>query len=1241
MRNKRNILMRLTLAVGLAFCLQGAIPVWAAPPKTPIDPLDRLAQLAAQQMVTVPLTGWRFRQPDVTGGERPELDDSDWKIVAPGAQWPGENTNAWFRTRYTVPPTIDGKDTTGAALTLQMGMDDFVEVYVNGKLLDRSHWDDGHVMIAEHAKPGETFTIAARGINTIGQGQLHYGRIVYDFFGPIQPAVDRYVHEALFTRQIVQTIEETGKTPDRIRLTDTLARSEGQVDLGALQSRDFAKAGASLEAARKTLLTLAPLTHQYDVYYIGHAHIDMNWQWPWSETIDVCHRTWDSAMNLMDRFPDFGFVQSQPGAYLAIQQNYPTEFARMQKKSAQGQWDTVGGLWDESDTNMPSGEGLARSLFLGQRYFKANFGHYAETGWLPDSFGHSWQLPQLFQEAGIRSFYHQRGGNSNRFAWWQAPDGSRILTAKTDHYDEAVTQEQALRPFANESLYGLKEAMVVYGVGDHGGGPTRDMILVGKEMQNDPLFPKVHFVTADAYFDHLYAQKRQIADLPVIPSDLQYVAVGCYTAHADIKRAVRSSENNLYTAEVFSSLASMRAGLKYPVAKFSEAWRPTAFAQFHDIMCGSAIHSTYDWMHEQFAPAFAFEKAQTDRALKALTATVDTRSAKPYETPIVVWNALSTPRTEMVRVPITNVGTVTSLRDTQGKRYSTQIVDAHIAAFVAHVPAFGSATYYLLSSPGGSTRSPVPSVLQEAGDSLILNNGILSAIISKSTGAITSLIYKGQEMVAPGQAANVLQVLGDSGSSWDINYTGERHELTAGAEVEIRENGPLCAVVRIRHTFGKSTFTQDFTLCRDVDRLDIATIVEWHEHGQLLKAAFPLNMKAPQARVGIPYGSIARPTNGQENPGQKWMDVTEVRPGKVSGAMPVTIGKLLNHSSSGDFDTENRGYAPELMPSAGVHRYGAAGIPFALAAPGGNDNIACKGQTISLLSGAHGNTLFLLGAAAPAPQTESLTLIRADGTREAVAFALGDWIVGNAPGNESALRLDYQKSKTGEPNRSAHPSLWIAMVRFPAGKSPVTKIVLPRNPQAHIFAITQAQSTPPTPLYGLTVLNDSKYGSDTNGNVFRLTLLRSSNNPDPNPDEGTQTFRYALAPHSGDCRDAENAGLRLNIPLFPVVTDRHTGKTTPLPSLAVSPSSIIAGALKHAEDGNGYILRIFETQGKDTVARIDFGKFGSDVRVEETDILERPVHRRAIANDSKGCVTFPVGHDQIVTLHITGMADGG
>lgn len=1190
---------------------------------------DALAK--PQSGLTVPLTDWKVHQPDVPGGEKPDFDDSRWQAAPPEFTWHGPNTNVWFRTRIVVPAQINGLATNNAPLRMQIWVDDDGDVFVNGKFREHFHWDEGNVTIAEHVQPGQSYTIAVRGINGLGDGTLHYARLSYGIFEAL-PGYQSFMQEDDFVGRLAGALP-----PDQQpRIRAVLQRAEGQIDEAAIQRKDLPALSASLLKAHATLMTLKPLTRDAQVYYVGHAHIDMNWLWTWPETVDVCHRTWDSAMNLMDRFPDFGFVQSQPGAYAAIQQTYPDEMTRMQRMSQKRQWETVGGLWNESDTNMPSGEGLARSLFLGQRYFKTNFGHYATTGWLPDSFGHSWQMPQLMQGAGISDFYHMRCGDGVRFSWWQSPDGSRVLKANTEPYNASVTPEQLLEPWANKNTYGLNQSLVVFGVGDHGGGPTRQQIEQGKAFQQDPLLPQVKFVTADAFFRQLRAQK-QAAELPVVDHDLQYIFVGCYTTHADLKKSVRAGENALYAAEAFTSLAAMR-GQPYPVQAFTEAWKPTVFAQFHDIMCGSAIHSTYDWMHGQLAPAEAFERTQTQRALDALTAQADTQGARAGEQPVVVWNALSFPHTDIVRVSVPDAARFHSLRDAQGHQAPAQIGADGSLAFVAQdVPAFGAKTYFLSpddAPPVGFTVNTTPA-------QYVLENDTLRVGVDRATGLMTELYDKrlGRQMLAPGQAGNALQLLGDSGSAWDINYTGTDHLLTEpDAQVSLLASGPVSATVRVQRKFGASSATQDITLYGGLPRVDVPTTVDWHEHGQLLKVAFPLDMTHPAPRVGIPYGSIDRPDNGQENPGQKWMDVTEVRAGAAEGSTPLDLQTLFNQNSSRLFDGDNFSYDPALFPAPGLHTLGRDSVAFEMPVHAGPDNIACAGQTLRVPGGARGDTLFLLGVGAPGDQGGQLTFVQADGRRTHGTFTLGDWVVGGAAHNDTGVTFPYRIMDKTATHDASMPHLWIAPVTLPAG-SRVTGIVLPNNPKCHLFAATIAQAPVTTPLFGMTVLNDSKYGSDTNKNVFRLTLLRSSHDPDPNPDEGTQTFTYSLLPHGGDWRAArsEQAGLALNVPLRAVPAPAHSGAQINTVQISSPDDDIVAGALKHCEDGPGYILRFFETQGKDTMATLTFP---SSVRVQETDLLEQPVSRRRISVAGR-VVRLPVGHDQVVTLHITGLPDAG
>lgn len=1218
------------ICLAVAFSLLGILSSLPSQAQTYTDKLHALQ--AAQ---TVTLDDWQFNKPDVDDGEAVHFNDLNWQTVHPGFSWAGENTKVWFRAHLTIPARVNGLPTKDASLRMQVGVDDDGEIYVDGKLRQQFHWDDGDITVADRIQPGQTYVIAVRGINTVGNGQLRFCRLTYGLLDRWQPALDQLTQEVEFLNKL----QDHAGPAERSRIATALKESEAALDIDAFRTGSPSST-TSLTAARNRLMELAPLIRSHDVTYVGHAHIDMNWLWTWAETIDVCHRTWDSALKLMGSFPDFGFVQSQPGAYVPIQQQFPDEFAKMKKAVDRGQWDPVGGLWDESDTNMPSGEALARSLFLGQRYFKENFGRYAVTGWLPDSFGHSWQVPQLLQGVGIQNFYHTRCGDGIRFSWWESPDGSRVLKANTDDYDPNIEMDQLLDPWDIEKNYHEPHALVVFGVGDHGGGPTRQQILKGKSFQDDPLLPKVQFSTADAFFDRLRAEP-QTAAFPVVNRDLQYAFEGCYTSHADLKKAVRSGENLLYSAEAMSSLAAMN-GRAYEAAGLTEAWKPVAFAQFHDIMCGTAIHSTYTWMESLLDPAHAYADRQATESAKLLTSLADTHAALHGEQPVVVWNLLSFPRSDVIRMKIANARDYHSARTAAGKRVPVQALDDDNIAFVAQdVPAFSYATYYLstVACPSPELASVIlPETIQ-------IENGTVRIAIDRSTGNVKELCAKEpeHELLQKGAYGNVLQVLGDSGNAWGINFTGEAHALTTqGAVVELTARGPVFASVRVKHTFGTSAFTQDIVVYATLPRIDIPTTVDWRAHGYMLKAAFPLEMEHPAARVAIPYGSIARPTNGQENPGQKWMDVSEETPASVTQPVTLDLAALLNNDSSKGFDNGSNGYDPALIPHPGSHTLGRHAVPFLFSRAGaGFDNVSCQRQSLPVPADAHGKELFLLGSSAPRTQLGIVEFTCSDGTRSARTFMMNDWILNDHPSNEAAITFDHRRAGDGSPDAQAKPHLWIVRVSLPEGKR-VTSITLPNNPLIHLFAVSTGDLPEDTPQYGLTVLNDSKYGSDTNGSVFRLSLLRSSHDPDPNPDEGFQYFTYALLPHSGDWRHAhaEEAGLALNIPLHAELADVHPG------TLAAHPITVkaeqgddvpVVGAFKHSEDGNGYILRLYETQGTDTVALLTFP---TAVKVEETDLLERPLGRQQVTVNGSSA-RIPVGHFKIVTLHITGLPDAG
>ena len=992
---------------------------------------------------SVPIQPWRFGQATNDQPAQTNFNDASWLSVSPKFKWPEAQSNVWFRTKIQVPATVAGQSTADLPVRLDLGISGQCELYIDGQLRQAFQRNGCEYTLTEHARPGQSFNVA---INSTINSTNHQFNLARLFFN-VLPGLDDYLDDVTFVDLLTNHVS----ADQQASLSAALEASENCIQFTNITPASLDSVRAQIAKARAELAPVAAVTRKYDVYYIGHAHIDMNWLWTWPETIDVCRRTWNTAMNLMKEFPDFHFVQSQPGAYVPIETQYPDEFARMKEAVARGQWDVVGGLWDESDTDIPSGEGLARSFLLGQSYFKSHFGKYAVTGWLPDSFGHSWQLPQIMKLVGIRNFYHMRCGNGQEFTWWQAPDGSRVLKANTHSYDTRPGVEQLVKPLENEKQLGVPEAVVIFGVGDHGGGPTREMIMRIQSFQRDPIFPHVHFISADEFFDQL-AKQPGADSLPVVDTDLQYVFDGCYTTHADSKTAIRSSENNLYSAEVLASLAAMM-GQSYPVEAFQNAWKPTAFAQFHDIAAGSAIHSTYEWMRDQFKPAFEFEQQQADKSLAALIDNTDTRG--PGSSAIVVWNTLSFPRTDVVRVSIPNATQYQAVQDNYQHAFAAQAADSNTLVFIARdVPAFGHAVYF----PTTKTAEPDGVSVDDGAESCEIHTPELTLKIGKTTGALTQLYSKIARWNALGDAsdANALELLGDTGSAWDIKYTGDNKVLTTnGAAVSVLDSGPVFARVRIDHALDKSSYSQYVTVYGALPRVDVPTTVNWQEEKQMLKVRLPVNATPAQLVVNaqIPFGSITRPA-GRECPGQKWMDVS-------------------------------------------------------------------------------------------------------------------------------------------------------------------------------------ASSSSSNALYGLSVLNDSKYGFDIEDNVFRLTLLRSSWRPDPHPDQGEQKFTYSLYPHAGDWRAAhtDEQALALNIPLLARATTVHpSGKT--IPSLSIEnlggQGDLIVSALKRSEDGKDYILRFYEADGQDTHARIVFDQ---PVRAQQVDILERPLDEQRLTTEGN-TVTLPVGHNQIVTLRL-------
>ena len=392
----------------------------------------------------------------------------------------------------------------------------------------------------------------------------------------------------------------------------------------------------SLAAFEAALKPFAAIAKGYTVRLAGHAHIDMNWMWSWPETNSIVCDTFTTVLDLLDEFPQFRFTQSQASVYEIVEKNRPDLLARIAAYVREGRWEVAASHWVEGDKNMVGGESLCRHLLYTGRYLRGLFGDALPAegvviDWEPDTFGHTLFEPSYLAKGGIKYLYLHRPGNWRQpipeAFWWEGPDGARVLVRN----DMRRGYNCAIEPWtiisaaqAMRDDVGLKDSMVVYGVGDHGGGPTRRDLRYGLEMQSWPIFPKIVFDTARSFYGILESTG---AKLPVLRGELNPEFCGCYTTQSLIKRDVRIGEHRLKDAELASAFAAMAAdGAPYPRERFEEAWRKILFLHFHDILPGSCVHDSRYYAHGIFQEAMACTVTAETQALRALAGLVDTAS---------------------------------------------------------------------------------------------------------------------------------------------------------------------------------------------------------------------------------------------------------------------------------------------------------------------------------------------------------------------------------------------------------------------------------------------------------------------------------------------------------------------------------------------------------------------------------------------------------------------------------------
>jgi alpha-mannosidase len=738
-------------------------------------------------------------------------------------------------------------------------------------------------------------------------------------------------------------------------------------------------------AAQQVELLLAPVSpaaKRYNVVCAAHAHIDMNWMWRWDETVAITLDTFRTMLNLMQEYPDFKFSQSQASVYQIVEQYDPDMLAEIRQRVQQGRWEVTAATWVEADKNMPNGESAARHLLYTRRYLKELLdltdGDF-QFDFEPDTFGHHANIPEILADGGVKYYYHCRGDKGHNLHRWLAPSGRSIIVYREPSwYLGYIDPGLALYAPAFCQKYGLDTILKVYGVGDHGGGPTRRDVERLLDMAAWPVFPTIRFGAFGDYFN----QVAPVADqLPVVEGELNFIFTGCYTSQSRIKRANRLSEASLHTSETFSALAALQ-GLSYPAEKYALAWKNTLFNQFHDIIPGSGVIDTREYALGLFQDTMAIASSQKRRAFNALTGDTDQIQADPATADpqaisegagvgfgveefrlsqvsragglcrlFHIFNPTPRPRQEVVELVVWDwQGDLQRLvvDDENGEALPFQIVDQGWNNYWGHkylrvlvqaaVPAcgYGSVVLYEADTILDSKVYPLD-MRTEDPPALQLENEHLIATFDTQSCALISLLDKasGAELVDPHKPAVFRRIQEDvqEMTAWVVGRYKTVQSLTEDVRLLNQDTaGPLRGSFTYEVCSGASKLTVTVSLRAGSHRLEFDAQAEWLEIGRKGEGVPQLNFSLPLAqpvqayRYDIPFGIVERPAMALDVPGNSW-----------GAAIPESAAPVLQIISEGSYGFRGdqnslsltlirSSFDPDPHPELGIHK-----IRFALA----------------------------------------------------------------------------------------------------------------------------------------------------------------------------------------------------------------------------------------------------------------------------------------------------------------------
>ncbi|WP_284640055.1 alpha-mannosidase [Paenibacillus silviterrae] len=858
----------------------------------------------------VPLENLRMKRDDEGANGSYPTEEGDWSAVKLGDRWKGRDIYRWLAADAFVPSGWTGRNvlarfdlgTTGGG-----GNSGFESLlFLNGQLYQGVDTNHGEVFLPEEL---------------IGR-QARFRLRLWSGMGGYQPAavmehqlkraelvwLDEAADDLYYTgRAALDTAKQLGDSQaERHELLSVLDQAFRLIDWSRPSSAGFYESVSTAREQLRTALAALPKRHPVEVQCIGHTHIDVAWLWRLTHTREKAARSFSTVLRLMERYPEYVFLQTMPQLYAYVKSDYPELYTQIKERVQEGRWEAGGAMWLEADCNLTSGESLVRQLLYGTRFFREEFGVECKYLWLPDVFGYSWALPQILRKAGIEAFmttkisWNQYNRMPHDTFIWRGIDGTDILTHFITTPDPGgregafyYTYNGGITPFSIQGIWNAyrdkalnQKLLLSYGYGDGGGGVNRDMLEMRRRLADMPGLPQVTTGRADSYFDELKERVEQTKEYVHTWDGELYLELhrGTYTSQAETKRSNRKLELALREAEWMNVLSAVQSGswTQYPGQALYDAWILVLRNQFHDIIPGSSIREVYEDSREEYAEA----KRLTDNAWKQAAEGLAASRGSSTELGVTVLNSAGWERSGLVQVSGDAAEASGKWTSPEGEPLLAQrtaggdwLIEAKGLpslgySFLRYMPADSSvaaASPFVWSETGIHT----PYYELEWNDA-----GQLTRIYDRQAG---------RSVLAPQSRGNVFQVFEDKPKSrheaWDIDiyYQEKMREVTLFEGATLLEEGPLRAVIRFRWKYMDSTLEQNLIVYSGSRRMDFVTRVDWQERRQLLKVAFPVEARAVEATYDIQFGNVKRPTHWNtswdyarfETVGHQWADLSE------------------------------------------------------------------------------------------------------------------------------------------------------------------------------------------------------------------------------------------------------------------------------------------------------------------------------------------------------------------------------